>query len=112
MRATMLPKSHRARLASALIAAACATFSASAAFAQAPPAAGATAAKPLSESLSGMAKAEYEAGKILYADKDYANAIVKFQHAFEISHEPRLLWNVAVCEKNLRRYARMLAAIQ
>lgn len=76
-----------------------------------PPAA-AQATKPLSESLSGMAKAEYEAGKILYADKDYANAIVKFSHAYELSHEPRLLWNIAVCEKNLRRYTRMLDAIQ
>ncbi|MFO0761344.1 MAG: PEGA domain-containing protein [Byssovorax sp.] len=68
--------------------------------------------KPLSDSLSGMAKAEYEAGKILYGDRDYANAIVKFQHAYDLSKDPRLLWNVAVCEKNLRRYAKMLATIQ
>ncbi len=68
--------------------------------------------KPLAESLSGMAKAEYEAGKILFADKDFANAIQKFQRAYELSKEPRLLWNIAVCEKNLRKYTRMLTAIQ
>lgn len=70
------------------------------------------APQPLAESLSGMAKAEYEAGRVLYADKDFANAIVKFQHAYELSSDPRLLWNVAVCEKNLRRYSRMLSTIR
>jgi hypothetical protein len=79
----------------------------------APPADAAPAGpKPLAEALTGMAKAEYEAGRILYGDKDYQNAIVKFQRAYEISKDPRLLWNVAVCEKNLRHYARMLATIR
>ena len=68
--------------------------------------------KPLSETLTGMPKAEYEAGKVLYADKDYDNAIVKFQRAYELSKDPRLLWNVAVCEKNLRRYSRMLTTLR
>jgi hypothetical protein len=70
------------------------------------------AAAPLSESLTGMARAEYEAGRVLYADKDYGNAIVKFQKAHELSNDPRLLWNVAVCQKNLRRYAKMLQTIK
>src|SRR5262245_42846286 len=77
-----------------------------------PPAAPPTTTKPLADSLTGMAKAEYEAGRILYADKDYANAIVKFQRAHELSNDPRLLWNVAVCQKNLRRYSKMLATIR
>jgi hypothetical protein len=77
-----------------------------------PPAAAApAAAPPLSESLTGMAKAEYEAGRILYGDKDYANAILKFMKAHELSKDPRLLWNIAVCQKNLRRYSKMLATI-
>lgn len=67
---------------------------------------------PLSETLSGMAKAEYEAGKVLFADKDFANAIVKFEKAYELSKDPRLLWNVAVCQKNLRRYAKMLVTLR
>ncbi len=71
-----------------------------------------SAVKPLAESLSGMARAEYEAGRVLYADKDFANAIVKFQKAHELSGDPRLLWNVAVCDKNLRRYGKMLRTIQ
>ncbi len=83
----------------------------------APPAAPVTdaappAARPLNESLSGMAKAEYEGGRVLYADRDYANAIIKFEKAHELSGDPRLLWNMAVCEKNMRRYARMLRTIR
>jgi hypothetical protein len=70
------------------------------------------APKPLSESLTGMAKAEYEAGKILYQAKDFGNAIIKFEKAYEISSDPRLLWNIAICQKELRRYTKMLATIK
>ena len=65
----------------------------------------------LSKSLTGMAKAEFAAAKILYEDDDFANAIVKFQHAYDLANDPRLLWNIAACEKNLRHYTRALAAI-
>jgi PEGA domain-containing protein len=80
--------------------------------AQAAPAASAPAAVPsagtpaaLSDTLTGEAKESYEAGKLLYGDGDYAGAELKFQRAYELSHEPRLLWNMLVAEKNLRRYA-------
>lgn len=59
---------------------------------------------PLSQSLAGMARAEYEAAKILYEDGDYAGASFKFQRAYEESKDPRLLWNQAAAEKNLRHY--------
>lgn len=59
---------------------------------------------PLSESLGAEAKAEYEAGKLLYEDGDYAGASLKFQRAYELSKDPRLLWNRAAAEKNLRHY--------
>ncbi|MBK8254307.1 MAG: PEGA domain-containing protein [Polyangiaceae bacterium] len=68
--------------------------------------------KPLAESLTGVAKAEYEGAKILYVDKDYASAIAKFQRAYELSSDPRLLFNIAVCQKNLRKYSKMLATIR
>jgi hypothetical protein len=76
------------------------------------PQAQAQAPKTLSETLTGMAKAEYEAGKILYQAKDFGNAIIKFEKAYEISSDPRLLWNVAICQKELRRYTKMLATIR
>ncbi len=68
--------------------------------------------KPLSESLTGLAKAEYEGGRILYGDKDYASASSKFQRAYELSSDVRLLFNIAVCQKNLRKYSKMLATIR
>ncbi|AKT36655.1 uncharacterized protein CMC5_007750 [Chondromyces crocatus] len=67
---------------------------------------------PLSEVLSGTAKAEYEAGRILFRDGDFSNAIIKYERAYEISREPRLLWNIALCQKNLQRYTRMLATVE
>lgn len=75
-----------------------------------PPAA--AASKSLSETLTGVAKAEYEGARLLYGDSDFTNALIKFQRAYELSDDPRLLWNVAVCEKNLRRYARTLVALK
>ena len=60
---------------------------------------------PLSESLTGESRQAYDAGKLLFEDGDAAGAITKFKRAYELSKEPRLLWNMAVCEKELRHYA-------
>jgi len=59
----------------------------------------------LANDLTGSARANYDAALLLFDDADYAGALVKFQHAFDDSGDPRLLWNMAVCEKNLRHYA-------
>jgi len=59
----------------------------------------------LANDLTGSAKANYDAAFLLFDDADYAGALVKFQHAYGDSGDPRLLWNMAVCEKNLRHYA-------
>lgn len=64
-------------------------------------------AKPLAESLTGEALAEYESASLLYRDGDYAGAVTKFNHTYELANDPRLLWNIAVCEKNLRHYAQV-----
>jgi hypothetical protein len=66
----------------------------------------------LSETLTGEAKADYEAAKLLHGDGDFAGALVKFKGAYEKSTDPRLLWNIAACEKNLRHYASVLAYIR
>jgi len=59
-----------------------------------------------------MAKAEYEAGRLLYADGDYAGAALKFQSAYDASKDPRLLWNTAAAEKNLRHYAKVVELVE
>lgn len=61
----------------------------------------------LSDALKGSAKADYEAAKLLFADGDFAGAQSKFRQAYETSKDPRLLWNMAVCEKNQRHYYRV-----
>jgi hypothetical protein len=78
------------------------------------PAAGAAspgAPKPLSQTLTGDAKAAYDAGKLLIGDGDYAGAAIKFKAAFDLSGDPRLLWNIAACEKNQRHYARAMTLV-
>jgi hypothetical protein len=81
----------------------------------APPALGApgnTPSKPLAASLEGDAKTSYEAGKLLFADGDFAGALRKFERAHELSGDARLLWNMAVCEKNLRNYTQVRELVQ
>ncbi|WP_437639672.1 PEGA domain-containing protein [Sorangium sp. So ce854] len=80
--------------------------------APAQPAPAAPAEAPLSESLTGMARAEHGAGTALFKEGDYAGALARFERAHELSRDHRLLWNVALCQKNLRRYAKMLATLR
>jgi hypothetical protein len=68
--------------------------------------------KSLADTLTGAAKAEYEAGRLLYGDGDYAGASLKFQRAYEESKDPRLLWNTAAAEKNLRHYAKVVELVE
>ncbi len=67
---------------------------------------------PLSETLTGDAKADYESAKLLFSDGDNAGAAIKFKSAYEKSKDPRLLWNMAACEKNLRRYSLALKQLR
>jgi hypothetical protein len=68
--------------------------------------------KPLADTLTGPAKADYDAGKLLVGDGDFAGAEVKFRSAYDKSSDPRLLWNVAACEKSQRHYARTLTLVR
>jgi PEGA domain len=61
---------------------------------------------PLAESLTGDAKRDYELGRLLYANGDFAGALLRFESARQTSGDARLSWNAAVCEKALRHYAR------
>lgn len=59
-----------------------------------------------------MARADYAAARILYEDGDYAGAFTKLESAYIASHDPRLLWNMAACEKELRHYANVIALLE
>jgi hypothetical protein len=68
--------------------------------------------KPLSESLTGGAKADYDSAKLLYGDGDFAGARIKFQSAYDQAHDARLLWNIAACEKGMRHYAKVIFTLR
>ena len=67
--------------------------------------------KPLAQSLTDGARRDYDAGKMLFDDGDFATALLKYQAAYDATHDARLLWDVAVCEKSLRHYATTLATL-
>jgi hypothetical protein len=67
---------------------------------------------PLASVLTGEANSEYQAAVLVYGVGDFATALLKFQRAYELSREGRLLWNMAVCEKNLRHYSRALRLVE
>jgi len=59
-----------------------------------------------------MARADYAAARILYEDGDFAGALTKLQAAYDASKDPRLLWNMAACEKALRHYVSVLTLLE
>jgi hypothetical protein len=67
---------------------------------------------PLAESLQGSARADYAGARILYEDGDYAGAYTKLESAYHASKDPRLLWNMAACEKALRHYANVMNLLE
>jgi len=62
--------------------------------------------------LSGEAKRSYEEGKLLAADGDFVGAYAKFARAYELAKDPRLLWNMAACEKERRHYGKATRLIK
>lgn len=64
--------------------------------------------KPLREQLSEDAKKHWDTAIVLYQRGQWDGARTSFNAAFDASHNPRVLFNVAVCEKNLYHYARAI----
>ncbi|MEO8903926.1 MAG: hypothetical protein ABI488_16520 [Polyangiaceae bacterium] len=81
-------------------------LAAGACFIAVPAAAEPKAAAPLSQSLGGEVKSAYESAKLLLDDNDFAGALTKFKRSYDVLKDARLLWNMAVCEKELRHYTR------
>ena len=62
--------------------------------------------KTIREELPDAARKDWDAARDLLDANDFAGALVEYMRAYEQSKNPRVLYNVAVCEKNLRHYAR------
>jgi hypothetical protein len=74
--------------------------------------AGAAPPPPLARSLTGQAREDYLASKALVASGDFRGALHALQQAYDLSNDPRLLYDMAVCEKNLHEYSRMRTLLQ
>jgi hypothetical protein len=68
--------------------------------------------RPLDDTLQGAAKDAYTSAKILFNNNDFEGAGTKYGQAYDLSKDPRLLFNLAICEKNLRHYARTQSLLQ
>ncbi len=60
--------------------------------------------------LGEPARRAWDAAKQLAGASDYKGALVEFQRAYELSHNPRVLFNVGVTEKLATHYARAVDA--
>jgi hypothetical protein len=67
---------------------------------------------PLAESLWGPAREAYEAATALVHQGDAAGALSKYSEAYTTSNDPRLLFDMAVCERDLHHFARMQGLLQ
>jgi hypothetical protein len=66
----------------------------------------------LEAALPKAARANYSDAMDLSEAGDYAGALLKFEVAYTQSRDPRLLWDLAVCEKALRHYANALPLVR
>jgi hypothetical protein len=82
----------------------------SAAIAAPPQAPAAPVAVDVRSQLPDTARKAWDAAKQLAGASDYRGALVEFQRAYELSHNPRVLFNVGVTEKLLTHYARAVDA--
>jgi hypothetical protein len=60
--------------------------------------------------LPEAARKAWDAAKQLAGANDFKGALVEFQRAYDVSHNPRVLYNVGVTEKLLTHYARAVDA--
>jgi hypothetical protein len=61
----------------------------------------------LSESLTGPAKDAFTSAHILLNNNDFVGAMTKFEQAYNLAKDPRLLFDMAICARSLKQYARM-----
>ena len=64
--------------------------------------------KPLRDQLPPDAQKQWDSALALYKAGQWDGARTSFYAAWEASKNPRVLFNVAICEKNLGRYARAI----
>src|SRR5688572_15989762 len=70
----------------------------------------AQAARTVRDELPEAARSDWDAARELYDAGDYKAALVQFERVYTLSKNPRVLFNVGVCWKNLTHYALAIRA--
>ncbi len=68
--------------------------------------------KAIRDELPDSARREWDAALDLYGNKDFKGAAVAFQRAYDLSKNPRVLFNLGVCYKSLGQYWRAASALR
>jgi tetratricopeptide (TPR) repeat protein len=58
------------------------------------------------------ARANFEAGRVAFADARFGDALPYFERAYELSERPELLYNIGICRDRLGLDAEALAAFE
>lgn len=64
------------------------------------------------DGLTGEARAAFDRASELFTNDNFAGARTEFERAQELSSDPRIFYNVAVCDKSLHHYSRAMAALE
>ncbi|MDW8250569.1 MAG: PEGA domain-containing protein [Myxococcales bacterium] len=68
--------------------------------------------KSLKESLKGEALEAFNRGVELYKNQNFEGAKAEFEQAYNLSKDVRLLFNVAIAERDAKRYSRAVARLE
>lgn len=72
----------------------------------------ALAAAQVDESADARARAHFSAATAYYDEGDYAQAVVEFRAAYDLSRRAGLLYNVYLCEERLGHLAEAITALE
>lgn len=64
------------------------------------------------DALSGEALGAFDRGSTLFEDGDFRGARAEFDRAYDLGGEPRILYNVAVCDKMMHKYTRAIESLE
>jgi hypothetical protein len=67
---------------------------------------------PLAQSLHGAARDAYTTASRRFKEGDFPGAEAKYSEAYDLSKDPRLVFDMGICEKELHHYARMAQLLQ
>ncbi|MFO0678276.1 MAG: PEGA domain-containing protein [Polyangiaceae bacterium] len=68
--------------------------------------------KTIREELPSNAQKDWDAANELFDAGDFNGALVEYQRAYDLSKNPRTLYNLAICLKELKQYVRSIATLK